>query len=581
MTFLSSPGRAFLLPGLALLWAAGSAHAAPSPAEEVEALAAQVVALSLEADPTIAYFTGLTPPTHGRFADHSPKALRALERQEDALLTRLNAIDAKALPGPSLTTHAILREMLEAGRGLRICHSEQWSLSHMFGWQLQFPEIAEKQPIETADLRAQALQRWRSVPRYVDTEIAQLRTGLSRGYSVPKSVVRRVIQQLDGLLAAQAEASAFYSPAKRSEDPAFQKAFASVITTQIHPALKKYRQFLDKTYLPKARDSLGLSALPNGKACYAAYLRFYTTLDRSPQEVFDLGRQTVEKNVAEVQSLGQKTFGTSGFAEIISRLKTDPANRFTSEDEVFTYSRALVERAREASANSFLKMPSQPIEVRPYPDYMKGSGVSSHYEFEPDPKKPARYMLQLDDWKELLRSDAAVTALHEAWPGHHMQIATASAAAQTDIARLAFNSAYAEGWARYAEALSEELGLYDSDAAKMARRAWPARGMVADPGLHLYGWTREQVTAYAKETGRFNQAVAEELADRIAVMPGQLTAYDSGGLEFRALRTQAEAALGPRFDLRQFHQVVLENGTIPLLQLRANVEAWIQSQQPH
>ncbi|SEM99060.1 Uncharacterized conserved protein, DUF885 familyt [Stigmatella aurantiaca] len=569
-----------LLPGLVLLWAAGSAHAAPSASEEVQALATQMVALSLEAEPTLAYFNGLTPPTHGRFADHSPQALRALERQEDALWARLNALDAKALQGTDLSTYAILREMLEANRGLRVCHSEQWAVSHMFGWQLQFPEFAEKQPIETAALREQALQRWRSVPRYVDTEISQLRAGLAQGYSVPKSVVRRVLKQLDGLLAAKPGDSAFASPAKRSNDVAFQKAFTAVVTTRVYPALQKYRQFLEKTYLPKARDSLGLSALPNGKACYAAYLRVFTTLDRSPQEVFELGQQTVAKNVAEVKALGQKAFGTSDFAEIIARLRTDPANRFTSEEEVFRYSRELVEKAQQVCKGSFLKMPSHALEVRPYPDYMKGSGVSSHYEFEPDPAKPSRYMLQLDDWKEQLRSDAAITALHEAWPGHHLQAATAHAAAQSDLSRLAFNSAYAEGWARYAEALSEELGLYDSDTAKIARRAWPARGMVADPGLHLYGWTREQVTAYAKETGRFNQAVAEELADRIAVLPGQLTAYDSGGLEFRALRTQAEAALGPRFDLRQFHQVVLENGTLPLLQLRANVEAWIQRQQP-
>jgi uncharacterized protein (DUF885 family) len=569
-----------LLPGLLLLWTPGGAHAAPSASEEVQALATKMVALSLEADPPTAYFTGLPPPTHARFADHGPQALRALERQEDALWARLNALDAKALQGTDLTTYAVLREMLEANRGLRVCHAEQWAVSHMFGWQLQFPEIAGKQPVETAALREQALQRWRSVPRYVDTEIAQLRAGLAQGYSVPKSVVRRVLKQLDGLLAAKPEESAFASPAKRSDDAAFQKAFTAVLSTRVYPALRKYRQFLEKTYLPKARDSLALSALPNGKACYAAYLRYFTTLDRPPQEVFELGQQTVAKNVAEVKALGQKAFGTSDFAEIIARLKTDPANHFTSEEEVFRYTRELVEKAQQACTGSFLKMPSRAIEVHPYPDYMKGSGVSSHYEFEPDPAKPSRYMLQLDDWKEQLRSDAAITAVHEAWPGHHLQIATADATAQNELSRLAFNAAYIEGWARYAEALSEELGLYDNDTTKMARRAWPARGMVADPGLHLYGWTREQVTAYARETGRFNQAVAEELADRIAVMPGQLTAYDSGGLEFRALRSQAEAALGPRFDLRQFHQVVLENGNLPLLQLRVNVEAWIRGQQP-
>jgi uncharacterized protein (DUF885 family) len=213
--------------------------------------------------------------------------------------------------------------------------------------------------------------------------------------------------------------------------------------------------------------------------------------------------------------------------------------------------------------------------VEPFPAFQRGTGGSSRYESSVDPAKPAYYRINSETWAEETRGSAEITAVHEGYPGHHMQIAIANALGTSRFANLIGNSAFVEGWGRYAEMLAEEAGIYQTDYALMTRRLWPARGMVVDPGIHLMGWTREQAVSFMQESGRFTLADDEDAVDRIAVWPGQLTAYDSGGLEIMALRREAEAALGKRFDIREFHQRVLENGPVPLPRLRSNVQAWI------
>lgn len=183
-------------------------------------------------------------------------------------------------------------------------------------------------------------------------------------------------------------------------------------------------------------------------------------------------------------------------------------------------------------------------------------------------------------YTDTTRSNAEITAFHEAYPGHHLQIGLAQEQTGAHaITRLIGNSAFAEGWARYAEALAEEMGLYSCDFARANRRLWPARGMVVDPGVHLFGWTREQAVAYMQESGRFSPEIAAAAVDRIAVWPGQLTAYDTGALEFFSLREEARKALGERFDIREFHDVVLGNGTVTLPMLRAHVRSWLERKQ--
>jgi len=221
-------------------------------------------------------------------------------------------------------------------------------------------------------------------------------------------------------------------------------------------------------------------------------------------------------------------------------------------------------------------MPGQPVEVVPFPEHEEGTGRSAHYR-PGTSERPAEYRIPLHQPEEQSRGNAEATAFHETWPGHHLQVAVAqSVAGLHDVTQIIWFSGPGEGWARYSEALAEEMGLYDTTTGPIKRRAWPARGMVVDPGIHLFGWTREEAIEFMSESGRFADTLGDQMVDRIAILPGQLTAYDSGGLEILALRRQAEEALGEHFEIRQFHERVLENGTIPLQQLRIHIEAWIR-----
>ncbi len=532
----------------------------------------------LNYNPTAAYSTGLKAPTHARYYDNSEAGMAAFEAKLDAIEADARAIDPKTLESQQAIALAVLIDSLESDRGTRVCKSHLWNLNHMFGWQSYLVRTASDQPVGDADLRGQALQRAGSIPKFVATETANLRKGLTEGYAAPKPVVVRVIKQIDGMIDADPLKTPVYSPASRDKDAAFGAALAKVIADQINPALKQYRDFLQAEYMPKARDTLGLSALPNGAACYQAQLRAYTTLDRTPKQVFDLGSATVAANAEIVKGLGQKLYGTQDLKEIAKRTAETPANKLASEDEFITYTRQIVDSSRVASAALVTKLPDQDMVVKPFEPFMRGSGVSSHYEMSADPKKPGTYRIASEKWASETKGGAEITAVHEGWPGHHLQIAMALGVKRHDLFKVAFNSAYVEGWARYSEALSEEVGIYTNDFPKISRRMWPARGMVLDPGIHIFGWTREQAAAYAQESGRFQGDEADDLVDRIAVLPGQLTAYDSGGLEIFALRKQAEEALGAKFDLKAFHDAVLKNGVVPLKVLRSEVEAWIAAE---
>lgn len=552
-----------------------AAATAPDADSALGALGDRMVAEQIAYDPTAAYFLGVPTADHGRWADRSPAAIAAFEAQRDALLEAVRAVPVDRLSQANRFLHAGMIERLEADQALRICRYDFWNVNHMSGWHLDLADVAREQPVATAAERSAALARWGALPALVAQEIANARSGLGRGYSAPKVVVRRVIKQVEALAAAPAAKMPFYQIAERSPDAAFKAEFERLLDGPVRAAFRDYARFLGADYLPRAREAIAITANPDGRACYAASLRNYTTLSRSPEAVFALGQRTVAANLEAVRGIARQALGTDDLPQIVKRVNEAADNRFRSEEELVAFSREVVERSRAGTAALFAAMPAQAMEVEPIDAYRRNTGASSYYQRQPDPKRPAFYRIASDRWASETRGGAEITAVHEGYPGHHMQIALANASAPGPVAALLFNSAYPEGWARYSEALAEEAGIYRTVYARITRRLWPARGMVVDPGIHLMGWSREQAVAFIRESGRFAGPEAEDLVDRIVVWPGQLTAYDSGALEIAALRRQAETALGRCFDLKEFHARLLETGIVPLSALRAHIEAWI------
>jgi uncharacterized protein (DUF885 family) len=551
--------------------------AATSATQELFALADRFVDQALNYDPTLSYEAGLQTSIHDRLADRTPTALAAFESEERTDLNELLRLDAKSLPSEALPTYARLREKLESDLQMRVCQTELWNVNHFVGWQSALADVADAQPVATPAEREQALRRFSSLPAYIDVEIANLSRGLAEGYSAPKSVVRRVIRQMDDMAGTTPEASPFFSPAERSTDPAFKTAFRQLISDQINPALRRYGHFLSETYLPKARESIAVTELPNGDACYRAFIRAETSLPLSPLEVFQLGQKTVASNLSDVLRLGRKLYGKSDVASILAAIKARPEEHFKSKDELLVFSRDFLDRVGSKTAQRLIThMPMQNVVIQPERAFEEQAAVSSHLDPQPDSTRPEIYRIELGNWATETRAEAEIVVAHETLPGHHLQIALArELSTPTRLGKLTSISAYQEGWARYAEALAEEAGIYDTQDAAILRRIWPARGMVLDPGLHAFHWTREKAVQYLLSTGRYTAKSADDTIDRIAVMPGQLTAYDTGGLEIRELRAEAQQRLGTAFDLKEFNMAVLEEGVVPLNELRRHIKSWL------
>lgn len=548
-------------------------------ASRVTAIADAYVAEFVKRFPEQAAFSGIVVERHDGLTDNSLAALREWEVLEDAWAQELSGIDSARLFGrPEWVTLGFVREAVESSRQQRVCRYELWPVNQLSGWPSTTSQLAAIQPIGTETARKEALDRWRKVPRYLSNELDNLRQGLAAGYSTPRPNVQLVIGQLDQMLQTPVEKWPLYSPAERDGSEPFAKQWTELLNQQIKPAVEQYNTFLKNEYLPKAREAIAITAHPNGAACYQAAFRSYTTIDRPARETFELGSKVVKENLEAALAIGKEHLQASDLPSLLERLNKDPANHFASREELLAFARAAVARASGQLGQSFARLPKAQITVEPYPDFLERGASDSYWPAAQDGSRPAMYRITLYSFAETTRSNAEITAFHEAYPGHHLQLAIAGERGSAHvITRLIGNSGFAEGWARYAEALAEEDGLYSTKYALANRRLWPARGLVVDPGLHLFGWTREQVIQFAAESGRFDKETTEALVDRVAMWPAQLTAYDTGAQEFFALRKLAEERLGARFDRREFHNALLENGTVTLPMLREQVMRWIES----
>ena len=558
-----------------------SAARADSVAKQVTALADEFMAEGLKRFPELATFIGMPGMRHDRLSDNSLAAIPELERLSDAFAARVLALDPNAILGrPEYITLGYLRENAESGRQSRVCKSELWGVNQMAGWQISLNQLAAVQPVGTDDLRQQALTRFRLLPRYIDNETEKLRVGLAQGYTVPKGNVRRVIEMMDAMLNAPPAQSPFYSPAARDSTPAFRQAMERIVVAEINPALKRHRDFLANEYLPKARDVVGVSAIPNGAACYRASVRGFTTLDLDPEWIHRTGLEQMEKIQAEMRTIAQRSFNTTDVRGLLQRLRTDTAYTFRTREQMVDVATRAVARGEAAMPKWFGRLPKARVVVEPYKEYEERSASGGSYELPAeDGSRPGLYTINTYQPEKQSRAGTESTAFHESIPGHHLQLAIAQERQGAHpVTRWLGNSGFSEGWGLYSERLADEMGLFTSDLDRMgllSNEALRAARMVVDPGLHVMGWTRQQAIDYMMQNTAESQISVENEVDRYIVWPGQATAYMTGNLEIRRLREMAERELGPRFDIRTFHDKVLEDGTVTLPMLRAKIERWV------
>ena len=572
-----------LATALLLTTACASRTGAPSPAAtaRVRALADAYMAAYFERYPEAVTQYGLANRTHDRLTDNSLGALEAWERREDAWLREVRAIDAASLVGtPEAVAHAILEETLEAAVDARICRTELWNLNQLVGWQASLGYLAGIQPVGTDQARTEALARWRALPAFIDREIANLREGARRGYTAPRQNATLVLEQIDAMRRGPARESPLYDPAKRDSTPAFQAELTQVIEEQVNPALARFRDYLEQEYVPRARTSIAIADIPDGRRCYSASARLFSTLDVPPEEIHKLGLEQMARIEGEMRTIAERSFGTSDVRGLLERLKADPQYTFRTREEVMEYSRAAIERAEREMPKWFGIIPRAKVVVERYPEFRERTAVGEYNAPAEDGSRPGVFLISTYDPTKRSRSGPESVAFHEAIPGHHLQIAIAMerGSANHPIARYTGNSGFSEGWALYAERLADEMGLFSSDLDRigmLSEQALRAARLVVDPGMHALGWTRDQAIDYMAQRTTIPQAEVISEVDRYIVWPGQATAYMLGMLEIRRLRDHAQRELGPRFDIRAFHDRILENGSVPLPFLRGAVDRWI------
>jgi uncharacterized protein (DUF885 family) len=369
--------------------------------------------------------------------------------------------------------------------------------------------------------------------------------------------------------------------------PADRDRFASglrdAIETSLRPGLVRYRDMLQSEALPAARppEKAGLAALPGGVDCYRKMIRVHTSLDLDPKAVHKMGLDAVAAFRRDLAVLGQKVFGTSDIAEIQRRLREDPAMHFRTGAEIEAKARESLARAQAAVPQWFGKVqPKAPCEVRVMGMHEAPHSTIAYYRHpSPDGKRPGTYMINTYLPETRPRYEAEALAFHESVPGHHLQIAVAQEL--TGIPEFRKHqgvTAFVEGWGLYAERLADEMGLYTSDVDRIGMLsfdAWRACRLVVDTGLHAEGWTRQQAIDYMTDNSILAENNIENEVDRYITWPGQALAYKLGEREIRRLRTDAETRLGPKFDVKAFHDLLLGGGAVSLPVLREQVDGWI------
>jgi uncharacterized protein (DUF885 family) len=470
-------------------------------------------------------------------------------------------------------------EQLDSELAGEVCHAEQWELSPRSNVLIDAFSTLALQPAGTADEVDRYVARLTALAARVEAHSEALRVGLRAGRVANRTSVARVLEAMEAQLALPA---ASWPPVERELAPAARERAARVVEEQVRPAVQRYAALLRDELLPAARgdDRPGLAGLPDGAACYAARVLQETTLPLDPAALHATGLAELARIHAELRVAGARSLGLWDRSLLFARLRGDPELRFADGPAIVAGGTAALRAAEAAVPRVFGRLPRTPCGVEEIPAYEAPyTSVAYYQQPSPDGTRGGAYYLNTYAPETRPRFELQALTFHESVPGHHLQIALSyELDAVPAFVRYNGATAFVEGWALYAERLADELGLYTSELDRvgmMSYDTWRAARLVVDTGLHQLGWSRDEAIAFFEaNTPLAHNNIVNEV-DRYIAWPGQALAYKVGQLELRELRRKAEGALGDRFRLAAFHDVVLGEGAVSLEVLRARVDAWI------
>ncbi|MES2325382.1 MAG: DUF885 domain-containing protein [Pseudomonadota bacterium] len=590
-----------LCAALAFAFSPAAAAAAPPPAGKVSGAASEQARMQVDAIAdayydSVARFKPVDATDSGdnRFDDQIGLAISPTLRtrhfaQLRGFQKRLRAIDRMELTTGAQINYDILDFELASALTLAAFPEHLLPMNQMDSMPLTLANYAGgegAQRLTTVKEYKAYLNRLNQLPAWIDQAIANMRQGIKQQIVLPKAAVVSMLPQLQKLDSKSTESNIFYMavtkmPASFSakDKQALTAAYHKTIASKLAPALKRLASFVEKDYLPAARTSTGWSALPNGAAWYQARVAASTTTALGPDEIHAIGLKEVARIQGEFGIIGPKmgyTGPASGLPGWVAQ--QEKYRPFKTEQEVIDVYRKLDTVLKEKLPALFTLRPKAPLDLRLEPELTRAT-ASDHYTAPAsDGSRPGVFWSVVNDPKQYGSTGMVTLFLHEGQPGHHFHIALLQEMNLPNFRKFGGNNAYTEGWALYAETLGKEMGLFGKPEdyfGHLNDEMLRAARLVVDTGMHAKGWTREQAIQYYRDTLGYTEALSRSEIERYMVWPGQALGYKIGALKIAQLRARATAAMGDKFNLQKFHEIVLEDGTVPLSLLEAKVDKWI------
>ncbi|KAA1427644.1 DUF885 domain-containing protein [Nocardioides antri] len=513
----------------------------------------------------------------GTYTDVSAAAEEAAVKEAREFAARAEAVPEKGLDEQERLSRAVLVWDASSTAELGELRSAEYSANPIFGAQASLGMYLPKLSIPTPEVADAMVDKLRGIAQYFNDLSDRHRDGVAAGRTPAAFAAADTIQQLDEWLTTPAGEDRLLRIAATPDGvdrDALLAGLQQVVEDDVRPALATYRAVLHDEVMPVAREDeqVGLLHVPGGEEAYARLTRYYTTTDLTPQEIHEIGLEQVAELERQYSELGPDVVGTDHVPTILAALRDDPLLHHTSGDDIVEASKAAMAKARGVMGDWFGRLPKSDCEVEP-----TTSGAVAYY-FRPamDGSRGGVFFMNVSDPEGWGRYEIESTSYHEGIPGHHLQIAIAQELEDLpDFRKTAFVTAYSEGWGLYTERLADEMGLYGSPLDRMgmlAADSMRACRLVVDTGMHALGWTRQQAIDYLLQNSEKSLGHATAEIDRYAVTPGQALSYMIGRLEILRIREAAQQRQGDRFDIKAFHDAVLETGALPLSVLADHVE---------
>ena len=524
-----------------------------------------------------------------QLTDYSVQAVNAALERGRGFIERLSEIDTAGLTEQEqLSAKLMLRDLIDEQEGAKF---KEWQMpvNQFGGFHTEMPRMVENLSFETVKDYDDYIARLKKIPTAFSQIMTNMQLGMDEGRVPPKYLLEKVLVQTQALADQKPEESPFARPLKKfpaTISAADQKRISGevldVIGTQVLPAYQRFAKFVKVAYIPAGRKDPGVWALPDGDAYYAYRIRQSTTLNKSAEEIHQIGLDEVKRNEAEMLAIVHK-LGYADLKSFRAALQANPKEHPASKEALLDAYKGYIAQMEPKLPGLFGTLPKAKVEVVAMPSYIEKDQAAAFYDQgSPDGKRPGRVDVNTYNFAERSLAPVEAVAYHEGVPGHHLQISIAQElTGLPEFRKQEYYTAYTEGWGLYSERLGKEIGFYQdpySDYGRLENDTWRAIRLVVDTGVHAKHWTREQMVDFFREHSAIDETNIQAEVDRYIAWPGQALGYKMGQLKILELRQRAQTALGAKFDLKAFHDVVLDAGALPMDVLEQRVDAWIAAQ---